>query len=36
MAREFRDLDAAWQQVGAMLNRMIDKSDTFCPTSVRS
>src|SRR4051794_27158697 len=30
--QEFRDLDAAWQQVGAMINRMIDKSDTFCPT----
>jgi len=30
---EFTDLDDAWQEIGAMLNGMIDKVDTFCPTS---
>jgi four helix bundle protein len=25
-----RKLDAGWQSVGAMLQRMIDKADTFC------
>ena len=24
------DLDAKWQHIGAMLNRMIDKKETFC------
>jgi len=27
---QFQDLDNAWQHVGAMLNRMIERSDTFC------
>jgi four helix bundle protein len=29
-AEEFATMDAAWQSVGAMLKRMIDRSDTFC------
>lgn len=28
-----RTLDAGWQSVGAMLQRMIEKADTFCPHS---
>ena len=32
---EFVDLDSSWQEVGAMLNGMIDKCDTFCPTPRR-
>lgn len=27
---EFTHLDAAWQSIGAMLNRMIDRADDFC------
>lgn len=27
-----RELDNAWQEVGAMLQAMIEKSKTFCPT----
>lgn len=23
--------DSAWQSIGAMLNKMIDRADTFCP-----
>jgi four helix bundle protein len=30
-----RDLDDAWQHVGAMLNRMIQTADGFCKTSGR-
>ena len=26
-------LDSAWQEIGAMLNGMIEKSDSFCPAS---
>ena len=26
----YRELDSAWQHVGAMLNRMIQKADIFC------
>jgi hypothetical protein len=29
----FTSLDDAWQQIGAMLNGMIEKVDAFCPTS---
>jgi four helix bundle protein len=25
-----REIDGAWQKVGAMLNRMIERVDTFC------
>jgi four helix bundle protein len=27
---QHRDQDRSWQHVGAMLNRMIDRADTFC------
>jgi four helix bundle protein len=30
-AAEHYDHDAAWQSVGGMLNRMMDRSETFCP-----
>jgi hypothetical protein len=26
-------LDAAWQEIGGMLYRMIEKTDSFCPPS---
>ena len=26
-----RELDDAWQHIGAMLNRIIERADTFCP-----
>ena len=29
----FRELDAAWQTIGGMLNRMIERADDFCRTS---
>jgi len=29
------ELDSGWQEVGAMLNGMINKTDAFCPTSTR-
>jgi four helix bundle protein len=27
---QHRDLDRAWQHIGAMLNRMIERGDAFC------
>jgi four helix bundle protein len=27
---EFKQMDAAWQSIGAMLNRMIERADDFC------
>jgi four helix bundle protein len=27
-----RDFDDAWQHIGAMLNRMMDRADSFCPS----
>ena len=27
---EFARMDAAWQGIGAMLNKMIDRADSFC------
>jgi four helix bundle protein len=27
---QHHELDAVWQQIGAMLNRMIQRTDTFC------
>jgi four helix bundle protein len=30
---QYQDLNAAWQRVGAMLNRMIERADTFCKTT---
>ena len=32
---QHRDLDNAWQGIGGMLNRMINKADDFCRTSAR-
>ena len=29
-ATEFTRMDAAWQSIGAMLNKMIDRADNFC------
>jgi len=34
-ARQHADLDKAWQRVGAMLNKMIQKADTFCRSTAR-
>jgi four helix bundle protein len=30
-AAEFREMNAAWQSIGAMLNKMIARADDFCP-----
>jgi four helix bundle protein len=30
---EYRTHDAAWQSIGGMLSRMIEKAETFCPAS---
>jgi four helix bundle protein len=27
---QFRQMDTAWQSIGAMLNRMIERADDFC------
>ena len=36
-AQEHAKLDAGWQTVGAKLQRMMDRADTFCPSpSARS
>ena len=29
-AKQWSELDAQWQSVGGMLNKMIDRADTFC------
>lgn len=29
--QQYHELDEAWQKVGAMLNRMIERADDFCP-----
>jgi four helix bundle protein len=29
---EFKQMDAAWQSIGAMLNKMIARADDFCGT----
>ena len=31
--RQHRELDDAWQHIGAMLNRMIDRADDFCKSA---
>ena len=31
---EFKRMDAAWQSIGAMLNKMVAKADDFCGKSV--
>ncbi|MCO5052616.1 MAG: four helix bundle protein [Verrucomicrobiae bacterium] len=28
---KYRELDAAWQSIGAMLHKMMGRADTFCP-----
>ena len=33
-AEEFKRMDAAWQSIGAMLNKMVAKADDFCGKSV--
>jgi len=30
---EFKEMNAAWQSIGAMLNKMMARADDFCPTS---
>jgi four helix bundle protein len=30
-ATKYREFDAAWQSIGAMLQKMMDRADTFCP-----
>ncbi len=30
-AVKHREFDAAWQSIGAMLQKMMDRADTFCP-----
>jgi four helix bundle protein len=32
-ATEFKQMDAAWQSIGAMLNKMIIRADDFCGKS---
>ncbi|HEV8719061.1 MAG TPA: four helix bundle protein [Candidatus Binatia bacterium] len=32
---QYRSLDDSWQKVGAMLNRMIQRSDDFCRSASR-
>ena len=34
-AQQHAELDKAWQRVGAMLNGMIQKADTFCRSATR-
>jgi four helix bundle protein len=29
-SEEFKQMDAAWQSIGAMLNKMIERADGFC------
>ena len=30
---QHHELDRAWQHIGAMLNKMIDRADDFCKVS---
>jgi hypothetical protein len=32
---EFQKMDDAWQHIGAMLNRMIDRAEDFCKNMKR-
>ena len=32
---QFKELDAKWQQVGAMLNKMTERAHDFCKSQVR-
>jgi four helix bundle protein len=33
--QQYSELDDAWQKVGAMLNRMIERADDFCRAASR-
>ena len=33
--QQHRELDDAWQKIGAMLNRMIERADDFCRSASR-
>jgi four helix bundle protein len=33
--QQYRELDDAWQKIGAMLNRMIERADDFCRSATR-
>jgi four helix bundle protein len=32
-SKQFAELDASWQYIGAMLNRMIERSNEFCKSA---
>lgn len=32
-SKQFQEMDAVWQRIGAMLNRMIERADGFCRMS---
>ena len=34
-AAQFKDLDAKWQQIGAMLNKMTERAHDFCKSQKR-
>ena len=34
-AAQFKDLDAKWQQIGAMLNKMTERAHDFCKSQAR-
>jgi four helix bundle protein len=34
-AKQHDELNAAWQHVGAMLNKMIQQADSFCKASLK-
>jgi four helix bundle protein len=34
-AAQFKDLDAKWQQIGAMLNKMTERAHDFCKSQTR-
>lgn len=33
--KQHRELDDAWQHIGAMLNRMMQEADSFCKNAVK-
>ena len=32
---QFKELDASWQQIGAMLNKMTERAHDFCKSQAR-
>jgi four helix bundle protein len=34
-AEKHKEMDDRWQHIGAMLNRMIERAETFCPPSTK-